>query len=72
MWNGLPQAVEARLVKGNGIHVSPKTASGALAYDDAGMDTEEWNDEKAVEGRNVRGTRAGFSFGNMSVMPFSG
>ena len=38
---GFSQAVEPKLDKRNGTHVSPKAKSNAFASEDAAMDTEE-------------------------------
>ena len=60
MWNGCSQAVEPRLAKSNGTHVSPKTASDALVNEDAGMDNDAWKVDGAEEVRESTAQRAAY------------
>ena len=57
MRSGFSQAVEPKLGKGRGIHVSPKKLSNVLANEDADMDTEEWTEQEGREDR-VTGKKA--------------
>ena len=52
------QAVDPKLDKRNGIHISPKAKSNAFACEDAVMDTEEWKEEESEEGRGISGQKA--------------
>ena len=54
---GVSQAVEPRLDRRHGIHVGPIAISNAFASEGAVMDTEQWKEGQAEEGRGIAGQK---------------